>query len=114
MDAQRAYDHYVDGENPKLDEALGNTNWRTKWSARPRGRYEFPAFLAEEFAVSMSTLGYLPIKPAEMKMVRSDEKNLPLYYLALFSKHKIAYQFWEQVLKYHTDQTSFSWGEENG
>ena len=44
-----------------------------------------------------------------MKLVRSDEKNLPLYYLALFSRHKRAYEFWEQVLKYGTDQPSFSW-----
>jgi len=114
MDAQRAYEHYVDGGNPKLDFALGNNDWRARWAARPRGRDEFPSFLAEEFAASMSTLGYLPIKPTEMKMVRSNERNLPLYYIALFSKHKIAYQFWEQVLKYHTDQTSFSWGETNG
>ena len=37
-------------------------------------------------------------------MVRSDEKNLPLYYLALFSRHETAYKFWDDVLKYGTDQ----------
>jgi hypothetical protein len=26
MDASRNYDHYVDGDSPKIDEALGNTN----------------------------------------------------------------------------------------
>ena len=30
------------------------------------------------------------------------------------SRHSTAYQFWEQVLKYHTDQTSFSWEAPNG
>jgi three-Cys-motif partner protein len=109
MDARRAYDHYVDGTNTKLDEALGNTDWRNRWAQRPRGKDEFPTFLAEEFALRMTTLGYLPTKPSEMKLVRSEERNTPLYYLALFSKHKTAYQFWNQVLKYHTDQTSFSW-----
>lgn len=109
MDAVRAYDHYVDGENRKLDEALGNTEWRSRWKARPRGKYEFPSFLAGEFADSMSELGFLPIKPGQMKMVRSDEKNLPLYYLALFSKNNTAYRFWDEVLKYHTDQSSFDW-----
>ena len=41
-----------------------------------------------------------------MKLVRSDEKNLPLYYLALFSRRQTAYKFWDQVLKYGTDQTN--------
>jgi three-Cys-motif partner protein len=109
MDARRAYDHYVDGENPKLDYALGNNDWRTRWKERPRGKDEFPGFLAEEFAGSMSTLRYLPIKISDMVMVRSDERNLPLYYLALFSKHKTAYQFWDQVREYGTEQTSFNW-----
>jgi hypothetical protein len=51
----------------------------------------------------------LKIRPGDMKMVRSDDKNLPLYYLALFSRHKMAYQFWDQVLEYGTDQKSFAW-----
>ena len=41
-----------------------------------------------------------------MKLVRSNEKNLPLYYVALFSRHELAYKYWEDVLKYSTDQTS--------
>lgn len=109
MDANRAYEHYVDGNNPKLDHAFGNVAWRSRWKSRPRSRDEFPSFVAEEFALSMRSLGYLEVKLHQMKLVRSDEKNLPLYYLALFSKHPTAYQFWEQVLKYGTDQTSFSW-----
>jgi three-Cys-motif partner protein len=110
MDANRNYEHYVDGNHPKIDEALGNTDWRERWKAYPGGRKRFREFLAEEFAFSMASLGYLPLKTDQMKLVRSDEKNLPLYYLALFSRHSTAYQFWDQVLKYSTDQTSFSWG----
>jgi three-Cys-motif partner protein len=33
MDANRNYDHYVDGDSPKIDEALGNTEWRERWKA---------------------------------------------------------------------------------
>jgi len=28
MDANRNYDHYVDGDSTKIDEALGNSRWR--------------------------------------------------------------------------------------
>jgi hypothetical protein len=39
-----------------------------------------------------------------MKEVRSDEKNLPLYHLALFSRSSRAYDFWNEVLEYSDDQ----------
>jgi hypothetical protein len=57
----------------------------------------------------MGTLGYLPTPIHKMKRVRSDEKNLPLYYIALFSRNKLALDFWDDALKYGTDQTGFSW-----
>jgi three-Cys-motif partner protein len=107
MDAGRNYDHYVDGDNQKIDEALGNTEWRERWKTWPGGRKRFREFLATEFALSMQSLGYLEAKLDRMKLVRSDEKNLPLYYIALFSRNTRAYEFWDQVLKYSTDQTSF-------
>jgi hypothetical protein len=56
----------------------------------------------------MESLRYLPTPLDRMKLVRSDEKNLPLYYLALFSRNDTAHQFWDQVLKYGTDQSSFN------
>lgn len=39
-----------------------------------------------------------------MKEIRSDDKNLPLYHLALFSRSGRAYEFWDEVSKYATDQ----------
>ncbi|HEV2214026.1 MAG TPA: three-Cys-motif partner protein TcmP [Terracidiphilus sp.] len=112
MDANRGYEHYVDGGNKKLDEALGNALWRERWSAKPRPRDEFPNFVANEFALSMSNLGYMKCGLDKMKLVRSNERNLPLYYLALFSRHVRAYQLWDQVLKYGTAQMGLSFGGE--
>lgn len=109
MDANRNYDHYVDGDHPKIDDALGNTEWRERLKAHPNSRKNFRQFLAKEFAKSMQSLNYLKVETHQMKEVRSDEKNLPLYYLALFSRSKVAYKYWEQVLKYGTDQSSFVW-----
>jgi three-Cys-motif partner protein len=106
MDANRNYDHYVEGNSPKIDEALGNTEWRERWKAVARKRSNFRPFLAAEFSKSMESLRYLPTPLDRMKLVRSDEKNLPLYYLALFSRSQTAHRFWDQVLKYGTDQTN--------
>jgi three-Cys-motif partner protein len=108
-DANRAYRRYVMEDARKIDEFLGLTTWRDKWKIAEANAVPFPKFLAEEFALAMESLGYLPTPIYKMKRVRSDEKNLPLYYLALFSRHQLALQFWDDVLKYGTDQTSL-WG----
>jgi hypothetical protein len=52
----------------------------------------------------METLGYLSTPIHRMKLIRSDERNLPLYYIALFSRDKLAYKLWDQARKYSTDQ----------
>lgn len=50
MDANRNYDHYVEGNSPKIDEALGNTEWRERWKQVGVRREDFRPFLAREFA----------------------------------------------------------------
>jgi hypothetical protein len=62
--------------------------------------------LAEHFARQMTALGYLPTGLDTMVEVRSDERNLPLYHLAFFSKHVQGYQFWKAARRYGTDQLS--------
>jgi hypothetical protein len=86
---------------------LENTEWRERWKTAGTPRSDFRQFLAAEFSKSMESLGYLPTPLHRMKLVRSDERNLPLYYLALFSRHQRAHEFWDDVLKYGTDQGSF-------
>jgi three-Cys-motif partner protein len=104
MDANRNYEHYVEGDSTKIDEALGNTEWRERWKAVGVRRSDFRTFLAGEFCRSMESLDYLKKPLDRMKLVRSVEKNLPLYYLALFSRNETAFKFWDDVLKYSTDQ----------
>jgi three-Cys-motif partner protein len=106
-DANRAYKRYVMEDAVKVDEFLGSQTWRDRWKIAQSNAVPFPKFLAEEFATSMEGLGYLPTPIHKMKRVRSDDKNLPLYYIAMFSRHPLAHDFWNEVLKYSTDQTSF-------
>ncbi|HZQ17367.1 MAG TPA: three-Cys-motif partner protein TcmP [Terriglobales bacterium] len=108
-DANRAYKRYVMEDAFKVDEFLGSSTWRERWTLAQLNAVAFPKFLAEEFAKSMERLGYLPTPLHKMKRVSSDEKNLPLYYIAMFSKHSLAHDLWDDVLKYGTDQTAFEW-----
>lgn len=104
MDANRNYEQYLREDADKIDRFLGSSNWRERWAAAQWDAVKFTRFLADEFTESMASLGYIPPPRYTMKEVRSHEKNLPLYRLALFSRNERAYQYWDQVLKYSTDQ----------
>lgn len=104
MDANRNQAYYLSTKNTKVDDFLGNIDWRSRWKALPEPK-RFPRFLAELYAGQMQSLNYLPVKFESMKQVRSDLRNLPLYHLALFSRHRLALdKYWPEVLKYGTRQ----------
>lgn len=105
MDANRNLAAYLRAESTRIADFLGNPQWREEWKLESATRrVNFMLFLAEQYAHSMARIGYLPTTPDKMYHVRSTLKNLPLYYLAFFSKHELGYKLWEQVRKYSTDQ----------
>ncbi len=107
MDANRNVQHYLDSANQKIDEFLGLPDWRERWTEQVLNRrVSFPQFLAQTYGEQMASLNYLPVAFHQMKAIRSDVKNLPLYHLALFSRNKLAYKYWGDVLKYGTSQMS--------
>jgi three-Cys-motif partner protein len=104
VDANRNIDRYLNPGNTKVEEFLGLADWRERWRIAEARGTRFPRFLAAEFSVQMEKLRYLAVPWDRMMQVRSDEKNLPLYRLALFSRHPLAYQFWDEVMRYSSDQ----------
>lgn len=106
MDAKRNTVHYLQPSNKKIDSMLGNTEWRSRWDAAQKEGSDFARFLALEFARSMEDLGYRQTELADMRRIKTIGNNVPLYYLALFSKHPTAFKYWRQVLKYSTPQTT--------
>jgi three-Cys-motif partner protein len=107
VDANRNVEHYFNSRNSKVDDFLGLPDWRERWKIAESQGGRLPRFLAEEYSGQMERLGYLRQPWDRMKQVRSDEKNLPLYHLALFSRHPLAYKYWDEVLKYSSDQQNF-------
>jgi three-Cys-motif partner protein len=106
MDGIRNIPHYTSPANRKIDEFLGLSDWREKWKEKEAKGTTFPRFLAESFSSQMQTIGYLAMPFHKMKQIRSDG-NAPLYHLALFSKNERALAFWDEVLKYSTNQIEF-------
>lgn len=111
MDANLNWSLYLKADHPRLDNFLGNDDWRERWEmerervSNEEGDELHPIhFLADEYARSMNRLGFLKPERPQMYLVRSDRKNLPLYYLAMFSEKPFAYSLWDDVLTYSEEQ----------
>lgn len=106
MDGSRNQTTYASPKSTKLDAFLGSPKWRELWCKPEIARTNFGQFVAAQFAASMETLGHLPTPLHKMKKITTDDKNIPLYHLALFARHERAHHYWQQVLKYSTPQKS--------
>ena len=107
MDANRNEQNYIQPRNKTLEKFFGNPDWRTRWDKEKTFGKSFEHFVVEEFGRSMQTLDYIDPGLKEAIMIRSDDKNLPLYRLALYSKHTLGSKFWKETTKYSDPQTGF-------
>jgi three-Cys-motif partner protein len=99
MDAGRNYARYEKEDSQKVDQFLKAGEWRVDWENAKLSGEKFPRFLAVRFARDLETIGHLPTPLHMMKEMRTTDRNVPLYHLALFSKHKTAFKFWTSVLE---------------
>lgn len=103
MDGKRNIKLYVDENHDRIDDFLGLADWRERWEKSARNGVNLVKFLADEFTSQMVKIGYRREAINNFISIRSDEKNLPLYYLAFFSKHPTGYDFWNKVRKRNTE-----------
>jgi len=61
-------------------------------------------FIVDQYGRAMESLGFLSPGFEDTRLVRSDEKNLLLYRLVLYSRHPLGKEFWQQVKKYSQSQ----------
>jgi three-Cys-motif partner protein len=96
MDANRNLAKYLKEENGKIGLYLGNPDWRNEYH-KNCNEYttNFVKFLVDQYQARMKKLEYIQDK--QMYQIRSNEKNLPLYYLAFYSKHPKGIDFYKQI-----------------
>jgi three-Cys-motif partner protein len=110
MDANLNLPVYIEEHHTRIEQFLDNPNWRAEWKAEEARGKRFIPFMAQQYAQAMMQLRYLATPLERMYLVRSDQKNLPLYYLAFFSRHRRGYDFWGEVMKYSDPQLGLSLG----
>lgn len=107
MDANRNISYYENPTSTKVENFLGLPEWREDWNEYRRTFGERPVpFLAEKYAEIMEGINYIPLPVDKMKLIK--DKQLDLYYLALFSKDPLACRFWDHSCAYSDDQRYFS------
>ncbi len=104
MDANRNFYQYYKPHNKIADNFLGSSFWREKWESLSHPKISFEEFIVDQFNESMSRLGYLNPGLENCYPIRSNEKNLLLYRLTLYSRHKLGNKFWREAKKYSDPQ----------
>lgn len=96
MDANRNFDNYLNEESTRIAEYLGVSNWRDLFEKDGViYRKNFVKFLADQYSEQMNTLGYVKTKCTHQ--IKSNVKNLPLYYLSFYSKNARGVDFFKKV-----------------
>ena len=104
MDANRNVQHYMRDSNTTLDDFLGTSDWRARWPISQSQGQTFETFVVEEFGRSMKALDYIDPGLENTAVVRSQDKNLLLYRLVLYSRNKLGTKFWTESRKYTDPQ----------
>ena len=112
MDANRnLHPYYLRLEDKTIDNFVGSSDWRDSWR-NYQDKQSVDHFLTDFYGKRMQRLKYRYEGIQSTQLIRSTDRNLPLYRLAFFSRHDLGEQFWRQVKKYSNPQTSF-WNRVN-
>ncbi len=102
MDVNRNPETYANQSDQRVENFVGSSDWRERWDPA-ESRLNFGDFVADEFGRSMKALGYRYEGLPSTKTILN-EKKVPLYRLAFFSKHRLGTKFWDECKKYTNPQ----------
>jgi three-Cys-motif partner protein len=104
MDAHRNVSYYMRPGSKKVEAFTGRSDWRNEWRHAEIKGEKFSLFFIKQFCTSMADIGYKYSTAEGSVEIRWEERNLPLYRLAFFSKHPLGHKFWGEVKKYSDPQ----------
>lgn len=102
MDGNRNLFNYISENSTKVDDFINDKSWRDRFLTGKRPIKDFVKFLADKYDENMKSINYL--EPIEKQLVKIDDINVPLYYLAFYSKHERGNDFFKKIEKYRSSQ----------
>lgn len=103
MDGKRNFGIYINEENSKIEEFIGNPKWREEFDHGTNSEKTFTKFLSDQYDARMKNLGY--VTDVDKEPIKTDN-GLNLYYLAFYSKHTLGAKFFKSISKSSDDQLS--------
>lgn len=103
MEINRNLQLYLRDEDHSIDNYLGSNLWRKKWHESQGKGISFGNFITLEFCNQMKELGFHFENLSDLWLIRG-ERNLALYYLAFFSKHKLGIKLWRETISCTEEQ----------
>lgn len=97
--------YLADPNDTRIAALIDDPDWRDEWR---EGRYQpghLLRFMLRKFDAAMTRLGYKAARPSEAHPIRVIGKSVFLYFLVLYSKNKLAKQFWEATRRGTDPQT---------
>ncbi len=104
MDGNRNLSNYISDNSKKIDDFVDDTSWRQPFKNGQLRTKDFIKYLSDKYDSNMQKLEYK--EPAKKHLVRIEDINVPLYYLAFYSKHERGNDFYQKVEKYLSPQQS--------
>jgi len=98
MDIKRNLSTYIKQSHSILDDYIGDEEWRKLFpkDINKLTNLRIEKSLINYYRKKLSKIGYIDVRSGEI-LIRSSQKNLPLYYLLFASKHSLGHTFWQKI-----------------
>jgi spore photoproduct lyase len=120
MDIKRNLSKFIKQSHSILDDFIGDEGWRQLFPKDVKDINQLTSSHIEKSLVgyyrkNLGKLSYEEIKSGDEILIRSSQKNLPLYYLLFASKHPLGHTFWKKISKISpTGQIKLPFGNNPG
>lgn len=88
--------YFEDTSNTRIAELIDCPDWRAEFR---QSRLSVVRFLLKKFDDAMTAIGYYPSRDDLVHQVKIARKNVFLYSLVLYSRHKLGQDFWRETLE---------------
>lgn len=104
MDIKRNLSKFIRQSHCILDDYIGDEDWRQLFPKDVKGINQLTSTHIEKnligyYRKNLGKLSYKEIRSGDEILIRSSQKNLPLYYLLFGSKHPLGHAFWNKISK---------------
>lgn len=98
MDARRSWSNYLKPSNQTVELFLKDGNWKSEWNKHSQKGITIGKFLVSKFSKQMERLNFLIPNSEDIPVMKIKNKNVMLYHLIFYSRHRLGLKFWQRTV----------------